>query len=343
MVRQFGLSTVLAIVLGGVLAVAAFLPVVAVRYRKAGRLRLIDLVMLLGVATYAVALWTYTLVPLPDSDSFRCAPANLRPFAFLADIRAEGGSLWRNRALFQALFNVVLFMPLGVFLRVLARKGVAVATGVGMVITLAIELTQRTGIWGLYHCAYRTFDVDDLILNTVGATLGSVLAIPVAAMLSRNRRPVRVTTVTLGRRLMGMLADVLAIGIVGYGAVLIWRAIGLYLLGMDTDALPAWADQTLAVGLPGLVEAFWVLTRGRTVGEDIVQLEPTAPTGQWWSRPLKFAFGAGGWLVVTAVADALVTALFVGATLIAAWRSRDHRGLSHVVAGMELRVAPHDS
>jgi glycopeptide antibiotics resistance protein len=41
---------------------------------------------------------------------------------------------------------------------------------------LAVELTQLTGIWGLYPCPYRQFDVDDLILNTTGVVIGFALA-----------------------------------------------------------------------------------------------------------------------------------------------------------------------
>jgi glycopeptide antibiotics resistance protein len=54
--------------------------------------------------------------------------------------------------------------------------------------SLAIELTQLIGVWGLFPCAHRLFDVDDLLLNTAGATLGSLVALPVVAMLRERRR-----------------------------------------------------------------------------------------------------------------------------------------------------------
>jgi len=37
----------------------------------------------------------------------------------------------------------------------------------------------------VYPCAYRHFDVDDIIFNTIGAALGAALAI---AVHSRRRR-----------------------------------------------------------------------------------------------------------------------------------------------------------
>lgn len=338
MLSQFGPSTLMAIILGAVLAVLAFVPVVAVRYRRAGRLRPVDLVLLFAIAVYAVALWTYTLVPLPDGD-YTCAGVNLRPFAVIDDIRARSGSLLRNRALLQATFNVVLFVPLGFFLRIVWRRGVVVATLVGFASTLAIELTQLTGVWGLYPCAFRVFDVDDLILNTTGAILGSLVAMPVAAMLLRRRPAPRTTEVTLGRRLVGMIADLLATAFVGFAIVITYRAVALYLIGVSVDALPPAVDQALAFWPPFLLEAWWVLARGRTFGEEIVQLEPVAasrPTGV--SRVLKLVFGVGGWLILQASPVTLLAWAFGVVTLVMAWRSRDHRGLSHTVAGMELRV-----
>jgi glycopeptide antibiotics resistance protein len=338
---QFGPSTWVAILLGGLLAVVAFVPVAVVRYRRTGRLRPLDVVVLGAVAVYSVALWSYTLIPLPESDSFRCVSANLRPFQFVDDIRSDGHLLLHNRALLQVVFNVVLFLPLGFFLRVLLRRGAVVATTVGAAVSLAIELTQKTGIWGLYHCAYRVFDVDDLMLNTIGALLGSLLALPVASLLLRRRPAPAVHSVTAGRRVVGMLADLAVIAALGVPLTIAWRAFALYVLQWSVDDLPDWPDALLTYGAPALVEGYWVLARGRTVGEAAVQLEPVAQPGkQTRSRILKFGFGVGGFLLLE---SALVPGQFAGTvfavvTLVVALRSRDHRGLSHVVADMELRI-----
>ena len=43
---------------------------------------------------------------------------------------------------------------------------------IGFLASLLIEVTQLTGIFGLYPCAYRFFEVDDLITNTTGTLLG---------------------------------------------------------------------------------------------------------------------------------------------------------------------------
>ncbi len=96
MISQFGPSTVLAVVIGTVLAVLAFLPVVAVRYRRAGRLRLIDWLLLLGCAIYFVALWTYTLIPVPETNDYACVGANFQPFHFVDIIRRSAAGRIRS-------------------------------------------------------------------------------------------------------------------------------------------------------------------------------------------------------------------------------------------------------
>lgn len=47
--------------------------------------------------------------------------------------------------------------------------------------------TQLTGIYGIYNCPYRIFDVDDLILNSTGALFGFVIA-PVLLALFPSRK-----------------------------------------------------------------------------------------------------------------------------------------------------------
>ena len=52
--------------------------------------------LLVGWLVYGLALWTYTLLPLPVPEEIRCAPKQLRPLQFIdehapvAD-REEGG------------------------------------------------------------------------------------------------------------------------------------------------------------------------------------------------------------------------------------------------------------
>src|SRR5690606_14287697 len=136
----------------------------------------LPILLALAFLVYCMALWTYTLLPFPDAMPAWCAEhaANAmqtRPLQFISDIRREQatstGTLLHNPAVQQAVFNVALFVPLGMFLRHLFRRGWLLTVVVGFAVSLFIECTQLTGVWYLFECPYRLFDVDDLITNTV--------------------------------------------------------------------------------------------------------------------------------------------------------------------------------
>ncbi|MFC7457007.1 VanZ family protein [Brachybacterium sp. GCM10030267] len=204
--------------LGGTLCfLAVLLPILIIQYYAYGRLSPARLIGAAGVAIYAVALVAYTLLPLPDPSV--CAGGggtSLQPvpLATIGDIaRLAGqyglGSTTTIAAIAQPILNVVLFIPLGVLIRVMAGRGILTATLTGVAASLLIETTQYTGLWGLFDCAYRVADVDDLLTNTAGALIGALLAPVVAGWIPE---PTALATlpprpVTRLRRLLGMAID----------------------------------------------------------------------------------------------------------------------------------------
>lgn len=273
----------------------------------------------------------------------RLRSPNFQPLRFVADIADDARALLENRAFLQVAFNVVFFMPLGVVVRVLARRGSAVATGVGLLTSVAIETTQFTGVWGTFTCAYRSFDGDDLLLNTFGALLGSLIALPIVRLIRRQRGQVSVQQVTIGRRLAGMLVDALAMTLVGFVCTVGWRAFAVYLLGWPVYDLPNWLNQTVSLGSAAVLQAYWVLVRGQTVGEDVVMLQPVpAPGREPLSAVIKYCVGVGGYLVLASDLSPNNWPLLGFLALTIGWAiwSPNHRGLSHTLAGMELRIEP---
>jgi len=133
----------------------------------------------LGVLVYSIAMLAYVLVPIPRDPGAFCErhriEPNLLPFAF-------HDGLWST--VLQLGLNILLFVPLGALLHDRGRHGIATATIAGFAVSLLIELTQLTGVWFVYPCAYRHFDVDDIIFNTIGAALGAL----VATTVRRRRR-----------------------------------------------------------------------------------------------------------------------------------------------------------
>jgi glycopeptide antibiotics resistance protein len=161
---------------------AMAVPFIAVRAEStAHALRRAGLVA--AAVSYAAAMLAYTILPLPDPEQLarRCADGavggvRLVPFGFLTELGEadQGLALLVDPALWQVVLNVALFVPFGLALGwVMPLRRVvlwALATA------LLIELTQATGLWFVYECAYRTFDVDDLGAAVLGAWVGGALA-----------------------------------------------------------------------------------------------------------------------------------------------------------------------
>lgn len=333
-------NAVAAIGLGTVAAIVLFVPVAAYEYRRDGTMSPGDLSILLSGAVYSIALWTYTLLPLPDPGSFRCKvpQTDLLGTIGLVGLPDDGVRMFlRDQAVQQVLLNVLLFVPLGVLIRLVLRRGVLVSAVAGLAVSMAIELTQRTGVWGFYGCAYRKFDVDDLLVNTLGAIAGALISLP----WRRKDEPPRPlpTRITWGRRLAGMVSDALFVLMLGGFVAVLWRGVMLFVLDTGPHRDVQWVLQWT---VPFAVQALLVLVLGRTFGELVVAITTRADRPGWTlpARLLKLAAGLGPvyLLVLLPVPGrGLALAAYLLVTVLAT-TVPDHRGLSHTVAGLRLEV-----
>ncbi|SFB06977.1 Glycopeptide antibiotics resistance protein [Amycolatopsis marina] len=340
-------SALIAFLAGGVLAVFLVVPYVAWSYRRRGELGIGHAVLAGAFLVYLMALWTYTLVPVPDTTAQWCAQhatstPQLRPLQFVTDIRREQrgtgvAALLHNPALQQFVFNVALFVPLGMFGRHLLRRGVPTVLALGVLASLLIELTQFTAVWGLFRCPYRIFDVDDLLANGVGTAVGVVMA-PVLRLLPAqavSEEPEEPRPVTAWRRLLGMMLDLLSVALLGWTAQVVIRTIGIYGYGkpFDWNASPAIGTLLPAVLLLLLVPLFG---DGGTFGQRVVLLAPVDPGG---SKPsvlrilVRFLTGTGGFFVLVFLDATAAGAVLAVVSVVLVWRTGDHRGLSGLVTG----------
>ena len=164
-----------ALVLWPVLSFMLTLPILAYLYHRDGRLRFGTFVGAYLTVLYVCGLGCFTLYPLPQGDAgpgitYGVAP-NFNPMNFMNDIAKDG-----LKAVFQLAFNVVFFTPLGFIAGRLLRLRFLPSVLLGLAASLLIEVSQLTGLFGIYPYAYRCCDVDDVITNTLGAALGWVCA-----------------------------------------------------------------------------------------------------------------------------------------------------------------------
>ncbi len=336
---------VIAVIVGVALSVVLFVPFVAISYRRRGGLSGGRVVLWLAALIYFWAIWTYTLLPLPTSDTFRCMGYNLDPWGFIPEIRdalAAGGNPLRDRAVQQLVLNVALFMPLGFFVRVLGGRGVLTAFLVGLGVSGVVETTQLTGVWGLYPCAYRVFDVVDLETNTLGAVLGSLgaLAVPSAWRRGGPRPDADLPRpVTRGRRLLAMLCDALGSALLGWSAAIATNLVLFYLLA-DRAAVDDGRWSVLVGTLvPVVVWLVVIWATGRSVGDLAVQLRYRGgPLPEPVARTLRALGGVVGYALL-GLLPGPAQGLFALLAVVTVFLTASGRGLPGLLSGRRLTDA----
>lgn len=166
---------------------------------------------------YFLCAYFVTWLPLPTAETFaKLKPMSefiqLVPFQSFLDI--ERKTLLRDLAII--LFNVAMTMPLGYFLREFFQISLKKTILLGFLTSLLYEVTQLTGLFFIYPRAYRIFDIDDLIINTLGAYLGYVVAPLVSGLLpqvsdTRNHRLVQGSEVAFAQRGIAAAIDFLIV------------------------------------------------------------------------------------------------------------------------------------
>ncbi|WP_179282590.1 VanZ family protein [Streptosporangium subroseum] len=248
----------------------------------------------------------------------------------------------------QVAFNVALFVPLGAYVRRYFRLGAVTTVLAGAVASLLIEVTQATGNWFLFPCPYRLFDVDDLLANGLGAAVG-VLFAPLLHLVYRRHAALPANAarpLTAGRRLLGMLVDLVAVFLLGGVLATALDLIVQYGLGvrvaeqpwgaLANSALNPWLPAVLLLALPSLG------ADGATLGQHAVRLRRTRPDG---ARPgtrivPALLFGGFGYCLLVGLAPFVPAAgglanLLLPVCLVLAL-PRPHRGLFGLVSGLTV-------
>jgi len=175
-------------------------------YRKYGYLSIWASIVAFSFIFYLLSALFLVLLPLPETQN-TCALQppdtvhySFTPFYFVSDIVNSSKLVWtqpstyigvlKQSAFLQAAFNFLLLLPFGVYLRYFfqEKRYWKRAFGLGFALSLFFEITQGTGIYGIYNCPYRIFDVDDLILNSTGALFGFLIAPLILALFPSRQK-----------------------------------------------------------------------------------------------------------------------------------------------------------
>lgn len=309
-------------------------PYALYQYRRFGAISIWKTFVVFTFILYCLCAVSLIVFPLPADHSAVVESARtpqLHPFHVIEQIRettdfslgdrSTWGPALRSPVVYEAIFNVMLTVPLGAYLCYLFRCRWWMPLLIGMATTLLFETSQLTGLFGLYAHPYRLFDVDDLILNTTGTMLGFWLMIPLAwALPSMNEvneqaRERGSSRVSLTRRALAAVVD-LTVLVVFF--VLAWIVLSptdaqiakaltvdpsragaktlafRFIGGLFADPMSA---LLLALGIGAVLFAVIPMaSKGRTIGKALVGIRIVkadggdAPAWGYWVRYLASAF-----------------------------------------------------
>ena len=263
-----------------VIALILTLPYIIVQYFKYGSVSFLRSLILFTFFFYMLCAYFLVIMPLPHR--YEVGPGrelNLVPFKFVEKFRAEtvlnihDSSTYvaalRQECVYVVLFNVLLTMPFGMYMKYYFKKNLIVTTFLTFCLSAFFEFTQYTGLYFIYQGSYRICDVDDLIQNTAGGILGYILMSILGFMLPvPSRDDIDSKAYTKGLHVSGLRRTVMC-GI----DTLLFGGTAFYL----AYKYPKWNVMILAAVFIIYYVLFPVLTNGRTIGCCIARLKISAP------------------------------------------------------------------
>lgn len=204
------------------LAFLITLPYLLVQYHKYGSVPLIRSSIVYTFILYLLTAYFLVILPLPSKEEVLTMPTKvpqLIPFSFIGDFVdtfKEASSVvtfLKSPIVYTTLFNIAITIPFGIYLRYYFKKKLSTTIIYTFLLSLYFEVTQLTGLYGIYPKAYRLFDVDDLIINTLGGALGYLITPLVTIFLPARDEIDKLSykkgkTVSIYRRFLAFLIDI---------------------------------------------------------------------------------------------------------------------------------------
>lgn len=170
-----------------IIAFLITLPYIIYNYNKFGSILFIRTILIYLFVLYLLSAYFLIIMPLPSIEyvSHLTTKVQLEPFDLVRNIIrtvhfdykdfATYINILKNAYVYQTIYNLFLTVPFGIFLRYYFKCNLKKVLLFTFLLSLFFEITQLTGLYYIYPNAYRLFDVDDLIVNTLGGIAGYLI------------------------------------------------------------------------------------------------------------------------------------------------------------------------
>lgn len=175
------------------------LPYMIYHYRKYGAIPAFRTIVVYSFILYLISAYFLVILPLPPVEKVinsNLPRMQLVPFQFMKDILTKSPLVLSDPSsylkalgdatVYQVFYNIILLFPFGFYLRYYFKCSWVKTIFYSFLLSLFFEVTQLTGLYGIYPRNYRLFDVDDLIINTFGGLVGYIFT-PVISIFLPSR------------------------------------------------------------------------------------------------------------------------------------------------------------
>ncbi len=181
---NYFISMKTAIVVFPFIALLFSIPFLFLQYHKYGSIPPFKVFIVYSFILYLITVYCLIILPLPKKEDVIYKPNMIKilPFGFIHDFIRESSLVltdpttyvkaMKEPCFYTVIFNIFMTIPFGMYLRYYFKCSLKKTLLISFILSLFFELTQLTGLYGLYSYPYRIFDVDDLIMNTLGGAIG---------------------------------------------------------------------------------------------------------------------------------------------------------------------------
>lgn len=268
-----------------ILALIITIPYMIRNYHKYGSINFLRSIIIYSFVLYLLVAFFLTILPLPSFETVINSSGELNiqyiPFKFISDFVLYSsfkitdpttyiGAL-KQEVFYYPFFNLLLTVPLGFYLRYYFKKSKWEIVIYSFMLSLFFEMTQITSLYGIYPSPYRVFDVDDLLLNTLGGLVGYYITPVLGIILPSKDRIDEVSLiygerVSLLRRLTAFFLDLL-LGVIIYALLSLITSIDMNF-------------SLYSIFMLIYLSIVSLITKGATFGKEIVKIKVVKVNGK---------------------------------------------------------------